>query len=193
LLRYDIQVLPLLAELFDHQAWADAAILAAIRACPAAMDDEKIHHTLHHIVMVQRAFLSIFLKQPFDMAAESEPPESFEALVAQRARRAPQNGLRTASRRAPFCASSLVERFRATQPEELAFVKSLDEPALQRIIETPWIPGAKLTLGQTLMQVVMHSQSHRGQCASRLRASGGQPPTLDFILWLKDRPAPAWS
>ncbi len=100
------------------------------------------------------------------MAAESKPPESFDALVA---------------------------RFRATQPEELAFVKNLDESALQRIIETPWIPGAKLTLPQTLMQVVMHSQSHRGQCASRLRAAGGQPPTLDFILWLKDRPAPAWS
>jgi uncharacterized damage-inducible protein DinB len=43
------------------------------------------------------------------------------------------------------------------------------------------------------MQVVMHSQSHRGQCASRLRAAGGQPPTLDFIVWLKDRPAPVWS
>ncbi len=166
MLRYDIQVLPLLAELFDHQAWADSAILAAVRACPAAIDDEKIRHTLHHIVMVQRAFLSIFLKTPFDIAAESKPPESFDALVA---------------------------RFRATQPEELAFVKGLDEAALQRIIETPWIPGAKLTLPQTLMQVVMHSQSHRGQCASRLRAAGGQPPTLDFILWLKDRPAPAWS
>lgn len=166
LLRYDIQVLPLLAELYDHQAWADATMLASIRACPAAIDDEKIRHTLHHIVMVQRAFLSIFLNRPFDMAAESKAPESFDALVA---------------------------RFRETQPEELAFVKSLDESALSRIIETAWIPGTKLTLAQTMMQVVMHSQSHRGQCASRLRAAGGQPPTLDYILWLKDRPAPAWS
>lgn len=141
-------------------------MLAAVRACPAALDDEKIRHTLHHIIMVQRAFLSIFLKEPFDIAAESKPPESFDALVA---------------------------RFRDTQPQELAFVRSLDEAALQRIIETAWIPGAKLTLPQTLMQVVMHSQAHRGQCASRLRAAGGQPPTLDFILWLKDRPAPAWS
>ncbi len=31
---YDIQVLPLLAELFDHQAWADATLLEAVRACP---------------------------------------------------------------------------------------------------------------------------------------------------------------
>ena len=27
-------MLPLLAELFDHQAWADATMLAAIRAFP---------------------------------------------------------------------------------------------------------------------------------------------------------------
>jgi uncharacterized damage-inducible protein DinB len=159
-------VLPLFAELFEHQAWADAMMLAAVGACPAAGDDEKLRHTLHHIVMVQRLFLSIFLKQPFDMATEAKQPESMDALVA---------------------------RFRATHGEEIAFVKNLDEAALAGIIDMPWVPGAKLTLAQALLQVVMHSQSHRGQCASRLRAAGDQPPTLDFILWLKDRPAPAWS
>jgi uncharacterized damage-inducible protein DinB len=159
-------MLPLLDELFHHQAWADATMLGAVRACPASSDDEKLRETLHHIVMVQRAFLSIFLARPFDMAAELQPPESLGALVA---------------------------RFRDTHAEELDFVKSLGEPSLARVIETPWLPGARLTLAQALMQVVLHSQSHRGQCASRLRAAGGQPPTLDFIVWLKDRPAPAWS
>jgi uncharacterized damage-inducible protein DinB len=159
-------MLPLLAELFDHQAWADATMLAAVRACPAACDDEKLRQTLHHIVMVQRAFLSIFLKRTFDMAAELKEPESLDAFAA---------------------------RFRETQAEELAFVGALDDSALSRPIETPWLPGTKLTLAQAMMQVVMHSQAHRGQCASRLRAAGGQPPTLDFIVWLKDRPAPVWS
>jgi uncharacterized damage-inducible protein DinB len=166
LLRYDIQVLPLLAELFDHQAWADATMLAAVRALPAACDDAKLRQTLHHIVMVQRAFLSIFLKRAFDMAAELKEPESLDAFAA---------------------------RFRDTHAEELAFVGALEDSELSRAIETPWMPGAKLTLAQAMMQVVMHSQSHRGQCASRLRAAGGQPPTLDFIVWLKDRPAPVWS
>jgi uncharacterized damage-inducible protein DinB len=159
-------MLPLIGELFGHQAWADATMLAVVRAHPAANDDEKLRQTLHHILVVQRAFVSIFLKRPFDMAAELQPPESLDALAA---------------------------RFRDTHTEELAFVKSLDEPSLGRVIETPWLPGARLTLAQTLMQVLMHSQSHRGQCASRLRALGGEPPTLDFIVWLKDRPAPAWS
>jgi uncharacterized damage-inducible protein DinB len=165
-LRYDTQMLSLIGELFDHQAWADATLLAAVRAHPAAGENEKLLHTLHHIVMVQRAFLSIFLQRPFDMAAESKPPDSLDAFAA---------------------------RFRETHGEELAFVGTLDDAALTRVIQTAWFPGAKLTLAQAMMQVIMHSQSHRGQCASRLREAGGQPPTLDYILWLKDRPAPAWS
>jgi uncharacterized damage-inducible protein DinB len=52
----------------------------------------------------------------------------------------------------------------------------------------PWIPGARPTLAEALMQVVMHSQNHRGQCLSRLRELGAAPPTLDFIRWVRDRP-----
>jgi uncharacterized damage-inducible protein DinB len=159
-------VLPLLAELFEHQAWADATMLMAIRACPTAWDDEKVRQTLHHMVTVQRAFLALFVKWPLDMNAELKPPESFDALVG---------------------------RFRDIHPAEIGFVKGLDAAALDRVIETPWLPGAKLTLAQAMMQVLLHSQSHRGQCLTRLRAAGGQPPTLDFILWLKDRPTPVWS
>jgi uncharacterized damage-inducible protein DinB len=159
-------MLPLLGELFDHQAWSDATLLTAVRACPAACDDEKLRQSLHHMITVQRAFLALFVKWPLDMNAELKPPESFDVLVA---------------------------RFRDTHPAEIAFVKGLDDASLTRVIEPPWLPGAKLTLAQAMMQVVMHSQWHRGQCASRLRAAGGQPPTLDFILWLKDRPAPVWS
>lgn len=159
-------MLPLLSELFEHQAWADATMLAAVRACPAACDDEKLRHALHHMITVQRAFLALFVKWPLDMAAELKPPASLDALAA---------------------------RFRETHPAEVAFVKDLDDAALARVIEPPWLPGVKLTVAQGMMQILMHSQWHRGQCASRLRAAGGQPPTVDFILWLKDRPAPAWS
>ena len=43
-----------------------------------------------------------------------------------------------------------------------------------------------------MMQVAMHSLGHRAQCATRLRALGGNPPNTDFILWLKERPAADW-
>jgi uncharacterized damage-inducible protein DinB len=43
-----------------------------------------------------------------------------------------------------------------------------------------------------LLQVCLHSQGHRAQAAKLLRALGGTPPMLDFILWRVDRPAPPW-
>jgi uncharacterized damage-inducible protein DinB len=54
----------------------------------------------------------------------------------------------------------------------------------------PGYPQFRLTVIDALMQAVMHSQHHRGQAAARLRALGGEPPTVDYILWLKDRPDP---
>jgi uncharacterized damage-inducible protein DinB len=76
-------VLPLLSELFDHQAWADASMLGAVRACPAAYEDEKLRQTLHHMITVQRAFLAVFVKWPLDLNAELKPPESLDVLVAR--------------------------------------------------------------------------------------------------------------
>jgi len=165
-MRYDDQVKTQIGELLDHQAWADAAIVTAIRAHTGAAADEALRKTLHHIVMVQRAFLSIFLKRAFDMQKESRVPGSLDEFKTL---------------------------FREAHQEEIAFAKGIPEADLSSLIEMPWIPGLKLTLAQALMQVVMHSQSHRGQCASRLRALGGSPPMTDFILWLKDRPVPVWS
>jgi uncharacterized damage-inducible protein DinB len=36
-----------------------------------------------------------------------------------------------------------------------------------------------------LLQTVLHSQHHRGQISTRLRALGGAPPTFDYIIWKK--------
>jgi uncharacterized damage-inducible protein DinB len=93
----------------------------------------------------------------------------------------------------PFETLSKVERlFRDIHAEEIAFVNQRQEADLALPFEMPHIPGARLTQGDAHMQVVMHSQHHRGQCAARLRSLGGEPPTVDFIVWLKDRPV-AWS
>lgn len=54
------------------------------------------------------------------------------------------------------------------------------------------ILGSRPTVADGLTQIVMHSQNHRGQCLIRLRENGVKPPTLDYILWAKDRPAPSW-
>ena len=93
--------------------------------------------------------------------------------------------------RVPATLSEMETLFRKTHAEEEAFVKQVDEEQFSRVLDFPWIPEARPRVADAMMQVVMHSQHHRGQCASRLRALGGAPPMVDFILWLKHRPAAA--
>ena len=64
------------------------------------------------------------------------------------------------------------------------------ESEMSRTIDSPLIPGARCTVAQALMQVCMHSQGHRSQCAKMLRRLGGTPPMTDFILWLANRSVP---
>jgi uncharacterized damage-inducible protein DinB len=124
-----------------------------------------LRKTLHHVVATQRAFLSLFLKRPFDPEKELRVPESFADVEAS---------------------------FRDAHREEIDYVNRLEETGLSRMLDLPWI-GSRASVGDALLQVVMHSQSHRGQCAARLRAIGGNPPMTDFIIWIEDRPAPGWS
>jgi len=156
-------MIELIQSLFHHQEWADTTLLRAAQAHVEADKDSQIRSTLHHIVTVQRAFLSLFLERAFDMQKELQVPTS----LAEEER-----------------------LFVDTHREERSFVTSLGESDLARVIEMPWIPGSRPTLAEALIQVVMHSQNHRGQCLSRLRTLGHTPPTLDFIIWLRDRPAP---
>jgi uncharacterized damage-inducible protein DinB len=85
-----------------------------------------------------------------------------------------------------------VARYRDTHVLEQAWLERIDESGLARTLESPYLPGRRVSVSEALMQVCLHSQGHRSQCAARLRALGGAPPTLDFIVWLKDRPAPVW-
>jgi uncharacterized damage-inducible protein DinB len=157
-------VINLLTSLTHHQSWADAALLTAVQTHPDSLRDEQMLKNLHHIVMVQRLFLSRFLNRPFDKEKESQRPEQFDQLV---------------------------QFYRSTHQEQLAFVTNLTETDLERRFELPFLKSQP-TIAEGLTQVVMHSQNHRGQCLTRLRESGAKPPTLDYILWAKDRPAPAW-
>jgi uncharacterized damage-inducible protein DinB len=150
--------------LFAHQAWADASLLSAIHAHPPSQQDEWLQKTLLHIVGVQRYFMSRFLDRPFDREKETQPPGSF---------------------------ADLVQRFRATHEEELAFVGGISAADLERRFELPFLKR-EFTVADGLTQIVMHSQNHRGQCLRYLRRHGAEHPTQDYILWAKDRPAPAW-
>jgi uncharacterized damage-inducible protein DinB len=157
-------MLNLLTSLTHHQAWADATLLTAVQSHPDSLRDEQMLKTLHHIVMVPRIFLSRFLDRPFDKEKESQRPEQFDQLV---------------------------QLYRTTHEELLAFVTNLTETDLERRFEMS-VLKSQPTVAEGLTQIVMHSQNHRGQCLTRRRENGAKPPTLDYILWARDRPAPAW-
>lgn len=156
----------MLQDLVRHKNHANAAMLKAIAGHQPAAADPALRHLLHHIILANRFWLSLFLAQSFDLEKESIAPEAFEALTIL---------------------------YRETHRQEMLWIDELRDADLARVIATPFIPGASFSLAQAVMQVCMHSHGHRAQCAATLRALGGNPPPMDFIDWLKERPAADWS
>ena len=155
----------MLVELVKHKGYANAAVLAAIRRTEAAALDPDLRKLLHHIITSDRYWLSLFLQLPFDLDKERRVPETLDELIA---------------------------RFQDTHAQELNWITEISEQDLDRSLTTPYFPDSIFSVAQAIMQVCMHSQAHRAQCATRLRALGGAAPMTDFIVWLKERPAPQW-
>jgi uncharacterized damage-inducible protein DinB len=158
-------MIDLLHDLIRHKAYANAALLKAIRRHEPAAQDPELRKLLHHIILADRFWLLLTLGRPFLQEEESPVPESLEAIAA---------------------------RYRETHTQELDWWSRFRESDLTRTLETRFIPGHQYSIAQAAMQVCMHSHGHRAQCATRLRLLGGTPPAMDFVLWLKERPAPDW-
>jgi uncharacterized damage-inducible protein DinB len=161
---------PLIADLYGHQAWADAELWRAIEAHPAASTDEVIRNRLHHIHIVQRAFRWIVSARelPFAMTAAAD----FQAL------------------------DDLKAYAREYHDEMRRYLDTLDDDVLEKKIDILWFkdPPLHITVGEALTQCAMHSHHHRAQNATRLRELGGEPPMTDLIVWYwKGRPTPRWT
>ena len=158
-------MLTMLQDLVQHKGFADAALLRAIREHDKAAQDQDLRRLLHHSLLANRFWLMLSRNLLFALDEESKIPESLEELA---------------------------NKYRETHTAELEWVSCIGEADLTRKLETPFLPGCTFSIAQGLMQVCMHSHGHRSQCATRLRLVGGTPPVLDFIVWLKERPAPHW-
>jgi uncharacterized damage-inducible protein DinB len=158
-----------LEELYGHQDWADAEHWRAIEAHPPALADKIIRERLHHIHLVQHAFL--WIVGPRSTAFENKKLEDFPTI--QDVKAYGRHGLAQLN----------------------ALLKNSDAARLDELIEVIWFrPPAKISVRQALTQAAMHSHYHRGQNATRLRELGSVPPATDFIVWLhKGQPAAAWS
>jgi uncharacterized damage-inducible protein DinB len=157
----------LLNDLYGHQEWADALHWTALAARPGALEDPAIRERLHHIHLVQRAFLDTLRGRPF----APRPLESYAAMAEIR------------------------DEARFFHAEARGFVAGLDEAGLARRVRIPWFedPPCEISVSEALTQAALHTHGHRAQNAARLRELGGAPPLSDLIVWYwQGRPAPRW-
>ncbi|MDH4065177.1 MAG: DinB family protein [Acidobacteriota bacterium] len=163
----------LFADLYSHMEWADAAVWSAVLASETAQGDESTCARLHHIHLVQRAFLSIWRAEPVDRTAgDGLAPRDLAAWA------------------------------RSYYPLARAILTEVPDEALDRVVHVPWtkqvserlgFEPAPTTLAETVVQVYTHTGHHRGQVISRLRELGSAPPLVDYIAWLwQRRPAARW-
>ena len=151
-------------DLTRHKWHSNAALLIAIRQNDAAANDEDLRKLLHHILIANRYWLSRILEHEFDREAEGRIAENIDDLIA---------------------------RYGQTEAAEMQWLSQSSDADLDRVLQIPALPGQNISVAEAILQVTMHSHGHRAQCATMLRSLGGTPPPTDFILWAKDRPAPA--
>ena len=86
--------------------------------------------------------------------------------------------------------------------EALAHLGALSDEKVSESMPMPWAEMVAqhlgrapemTTIGDTAMQVALHTLYHRGQINARLREVGGEPAPVDYIAWVwLGRPAPDW-
>lgn len=154
-----------LKDLLGHQAWADAMFFRAWEAS-GALEDEDLRTRTDHLVSVQEAFLQLLKGDA--VVLPDRPLPSFLDLKTR--------------------CESAHQVFRALG-------RGLDEASLGRTVRVPWFPDPPcvVSVSDLLLQVCLHTQHHRGQILSRLRALGIEPKTVDYIIWLwKQKPEARW-
>jgi uncharacterized damage-inducible protein DinB len=153
-------MLAMVGELIRHKWWANDNLLRAVAQHDTSRKDEELRKVLHHILIANRYWLLLALGETWDDAKERPVPESIEALI---------------------------ERFRQTETAEMDWLAKLSEAGLEQHLQPRALPGVTVSVAQVVMQVCLHSHGHRSQCATRLRALGGTPAPMDFVLWVMER------
>jgi len=162
-----------LSDLYRHMEWADAAVWAAVLASEGGRVDGKLMEYLHHLHVVQRAFLRAWRGEPSET-----PYPTFDD------------------------APSLMRWSQTYYGEAFAHLGTLSDEKMSEPMPVPWASMVERALGhapgmtnvgETLLQVALHTLYHRGQINARLREVGGEPPPVDYIAWVwLGRPKPGW-
>ena len=157
--------------LFAHAAWADSVLWRGF--LDSGIEDAGIPEKLHHLHVVQWAYLRVWKQEPV------APPalETFRTLADMR------------------------DWARQTHADIAGYLDNVPSSAVGEEIRLPWADhlverfGKALpaTWAETVLQVVMHTTYHRGQVAMRMRELGAEPPLTDLIAWIwMGRPEAQW-
>jgi uncharacterized damage-inducible protein DinB len=149
-------------QLIRHKWWANSRFLKATEQFPPAAVDQELRRLLHHILVANRYWLLLTLGQPFIDEVEQRLPPSHGAIIAQ---------------------------FAETEQLEMNWLTGVKPSDLERQLQPRALPEITITVAQAMLQASLHSHGHRSQCATRIRALGGTPPSTDFVLWVREQPA----
>lgn len=162
-----------IAALYRQMEWADAAVWKAVLASEGAQTDEKLRDYLLHMHAVQRVFLLVWRGEPLGTTYPK-----FDDL------------------------KSLMAWGRGYYGEVFAYLDTVGDEKLSEPMAMPWAsmveqqigrPPDVTTVGDTALQVPLHTMYHRGQVNARLKVIGGEPPLVDYIAWVwLGRPEPEW-
>jgi uncharacterized damage-inducible protein DinB len=145
--------------LFDHMAWADAIVAAALNA-PKVPDDAI--REFAHVAAVEEVWLSRIEHRPHSVAIW---PDIGVDLAASLATRAAGSFHRLISQ----CGDAMLD----------SPVKYTNTAG--KTFATP--------LGDILLHVAMHGQNQRGKVKLLLRQAGLEPAPVDFIAFVRGVPA----
>ena len=159
--------------LLTHMEWADAQAWRAVRTLDKALTDERLKYLFHHVHLVQWVYLQAWNGDPFKLTELS----GYSDLAAIEAWARPY------------------------YRDVAAFAAKVDDSKFPQPVDFPWsgliaekfgrvLPA---TMSESAWQVLSHTTYHRGQIAIRIRELGGEPPLVDFLVWVwSGKPAPEW-
>ena len=161
-------------DLLSHMEWADALVWTTVLSSPVAASDAALRDRLHHVHGTQHAFLQVWL----GITSET-PPKGFSE-TGDLARWARQYYAQLGTTDG---ASVIEGRLDEAIPASLI---QAAEAGLGPSAITP-------SMGDTVLQVVMHTMYHRGQIITRLRDLGCDPPLTEYFVWVwLGKPGPNW-
>ena len=150
---------PQLDRLFQHMAWADQAVLAALEQTTPPHQDA--YRLFSHLLAAEHIWLARIQGQPAPL------PSAWPTLSADEC-------------------CELSARILAGFS---ALVAAISEAQLSSLVSYRNLQGAEFQtpLGDILLHVALHGAYHRGQIAVSLRQAGLEPAQTDFILFSRRR------